>query len=216
MTWSFYASRRTSGRRKRLLYLTHRVPYPPDKGDRIRNFQVLQRLSQDACVSLACLQDEPADEHTLRKLEEHCERVAFVPINALRWLRRMVAVDRSLSFGGGFSGRCDSQVNPDMDQERIVRCRFGLSVQHDSLSADAGVDRCAGVCRSGGCGQPEMARLCPRRMGSAPLSLSVGRSPTPPTGGHASCVDAGSVPGDPHRGIAVPRILCPRSSARHS
>ena len=45
-----------------VLYLVHRLPYPPDKGDRIRTFHVLEWLSRRAAVHLACLADEPVEE----------------------------------------------------------------------------------------------------------------------------------------------------------
>ena len=37
----------TDGSRKRILFLVHRVPYPPDKGDRIRSYHLLEKLSED-------------------------------------------------------------------------------------------------------------------------------------------------------------------------
>ncbi|HEY7314576.1 MAG TPA: TIGR03087 family PEP-CTERM/XrtA system glycosyltransferase [Gemmataceae bacterium] len=72
----------------RVLFLTHRVPYPPDKGDRIRTFNLLRFLSRRACVHLACLADEPVPDETLFALGRHCERVAIVPAEGWsRWLR---------------------------------------------------------------------------------------------------------------------------------
>ena len=43
----------------KLLYLTHRVPFPPNRGDRIRSYHILKFLSARADVDLACLADEP-------------------------------------------------------------------------------------------------------------------------------------------------------------
>src|SRR5258707_990988 len=34
-----------------ILYLVHRLPYPPDKGDRIRTFHLLRSLSKRAAVA---------------------------------------------------------------------------------------------------------------------------------------------------------------------
>ena len=48
--------------RPKILYLTHRVPYPPDKGDRIRNYHILAWLARRASVDLACLADEDVDD----------------------------------------------------------------------------------------------------------------------------------------------------------
>ena len=64
----------TDTRRPRVLVLTHRVPFPPDKGDRIRTYHILKWLSARAVVDLACLADEPVDAPTLAGLTGLCER----------------------------------------------------------------------------------------------------------------------------------------------
>ncbi len=45
---------------RRVLMLTHRTPFPPDRGDRIRAYHLLRRLSGAFEVDLACVSDEPA------------------------------------------------------------------------------------------------------------------------------------------------------------
>ncbi|MEM1208193.1 MAG: TIGR03087 family PEP-CTERM/XrtA system glycosyltransferase [Planctomycetota bacterium] len=45
--------------RPRVLLLTHRVPCPPDRGDRIRSHHLLGWLGEHADVTLACPTDEP-------------------------------------------------------------------------------------------------------------------------------------------------------------
>ena len=75
-------------RRPHILYLAHRVPYPPNRGDRIRSFHTLQFLSRYANVSLACLSDEPVESATVEHLQELATRVAIVPLaSASRWVR---------------------------------------------------------------------------------------------------------------------------------
>jgi sugar transferase (PEP-CTERM/EpsH1 system associated) len=64
--------------RPEILYVAHRLPYPPDKGDRIRTFHVLRSLSGRAAVHLACLADEEPDESAVAVLRHYCERVAVV------------------------------------------------------------------------------------------------------------------------------------------
>ncbi len=80
-----------------VLYLAHRVPFPPDKGDRIRTFQILRWLSRRAAVHLACLADEPVNPSVSQALRAVAERVAIVPIS--RWSRWSGAF-RSLVRGG--------------------------------------------------------------------------------------------------------------------
>ena len=73
---------------QKILYITHRVPYPPDKGDRIRNFHILAWLARRASVDLACLADEPVDDAARRTLKTLADRVAVVPhVSAARWAR---------------------------------------------------------------------------------------------------------------------------------
>lgn len=68
-----------------ILYLTHRVPYPPDKGDRIRTYHILRFLAGRARVHLACLADEPVPATAHAELERYCPRVAVVPLGVARW-----------------------------------------------------------------------------------------------------------------------------------
>ncbi|HEX3126060.1 MAG TPA: TIGR03087 family PEP-CTERM/XrtA system glycosyltransferase [Thermoanaerobaculia bacterium] len=57
----------------RILYLCHRVPYPPDKGEKIRAFHELRALGRRHRVHLLTLAD--GDVPDLGPLEQLCERV---------------------------------------------------------------------------------------------------------------------------------------------
>ena len=65
--------------RPSVLYITHRVPWPPDRGDRIRTWNVLRYLSTRANVDLACLADEPVSEATIAELRRVTRRLAVIP-----------------------------------------------------------------------------------------------------------------------------------------
>ncbi len=43
------------------LFLAHRIPFPPDRGDKIRTFHELKHLAGLGRVHLACLADDEAD-----------------------------------------------------------------------------------------------------------------------------------------------------------
>jgi sugar transferase (PEP-CTERM/EpsH1 system associated) len=45
-----------------LLFLAHRVPYPPDRGDKIRSYNILKHLAAGHRVHLATFADDDADE----------------------------------------------------------------------------------------------------------------------------------------------------------
>jgi sugar transferase (PEP-CTERM/EpsH1 system associated) len=44
-----------------LLFLAHRVPYPPDRGDKIRSYNILKHLAERHRVHLATFADDEAD-----------------------------------------------------------------------------------------------------------------------------------------------------------
>ncbi len=54
-----------------LLYLVHRLPYPPNKGDKVRSYHLLKHLAARHRVFLGTFVDDPEDEihiDTVRKL----------------------------------------------------------------------------------------------------------------------------------------------------
>lgn len=65
----------------RILLLTHRLPYPPNKGDKIRSFNLLAYLAKRHQVFLACPVDDPADLAYLPELEKRCAGVFAVRID---------------------------------------------------------------------------------------------------------------------------------------
>ena len=53
-----------------ILFLAHRIPFPPDRGDKIRSWHLLKALGQLARVHLACFADDTADAAHLPALRE--------------------------------------------------------------------------------------------------------------------------------------------------
>ena len=60
----------------RILFLAHRVPYPPNKGDKIRSYHEVRFLGARHEVWLACLADDAADLPHLETLAGLCRAVA--------------------------------------------------------------------------------------------------------------------------------------------
>lgn len=67
--------------KKKILYLAHRIPYPPNKGDKIRAFHELKYLCQSHTVDLICLADNPDDLIYKSKLQQLCRHVAVFFLN---------------------------------------------------------------------------------------------------------------------------------------
>lgn len=88
--------------RPTLLFLTHRVPHPPNRGDRIRTFHFLRHLAARADVYLAAFVDEPVDPETQSVLKQLCADVAYVPVDPIRrWARAgwSLLTDGTISVG---------------------------------------------------------------------------------------------------------------------
>jgi sugar transferase (PEP-CTERM/EpsH1 system associated) len=66
--------------RPRLLFLAHRLPYPPDKGEKIRAWHMLEHLARDWVVDLGCLVEDPADAQHLSALRACCAEVHAAPV----------------------------------------------------------------------------------------------------------------------------------------
>ena len=83
-----------------ILFLCHRIPYPPNKGDKIRSWHVLRHLARTHTVHLGCFIDAPEDWVHRSILQEICGECHFEPVeaSALRW-RNMVglAVGKSVT-----------------------------------------------------------------------------------------------------------------------
>ncbi len=65
----------------RILYLCHRIPYPPNKGEKIRAFRELKALAERHDVDLFTLADRDADLEHQADLEPCCRRVVAAKIN---------------------------------------------------------------------------------------------------------------------------------------
>ncbi len=59
----------------RLLFVSHRVPYPPDKGERVRAFHEIRALAGEFRLTLATLCHGPRDGESVQALGQWCERV---------------------------------------------------------------------------------------------------------------------------------------------
>jgi sugar transferase (PEP-CTERM/EpsH1 system associated) len=84
-----------------LLLLIHRIPYPPNKGDKIRSYHLLKHLARDYRVHLATFVDDPDDWQHVPTVEKMCASSHFASLNpTLARVRSLGALvkNRSLSL----------------------------------------------------------------------------------------------------------------------
>ena len=84
-----------------LLLLIHRIPYPPNKGDKIRSYNLLKHLARDYRVHLATFVDDADDWQHVPTVEAMCASSHFAALNPmLARVRSLGALlkNRSLSL----------------------------------------------------------------------------------------------------------------------
>jgi len=79
-----------------LLFLCHRLPFPPDKGEKIRAFRILMHLARDFRIHLGCFIDDEADVPHVKALEPYCA--------SLGWFRRSPRNDKFKALVGLLKG----------------------------------------------------------------------------------------------------------------
>lgn len=67
----------------RILYLVHRLPYPPNKGDKLRSYHLLRHLASRHEVVLGSFIDDPEDWAHVPALREWCADLFVAGLNPL-------------------------------------------------------------------------------------------------------------------------------------
>lgn len=65
----------------KILYLVHRLPYPPNKGDKVRSYHLLRHLAARHEVHLGTFIDDPDDEQHLPRVRELCAGLHVAHLN---------------------------------------------------------------------------------------------------------------------------------------
>jgi sugar transferase (PEP-CTERM/EpsH1 system associated) len=78
-----------------LLYLVHRLPYPPNKGDKVRSFNLMKHLARNHRLYLGTFIDDPADAVWLDAVRGYCTDLHVARLSPrlakLRSLRGLLA-----------------------------------------------------------------------------------------------------------------------------
>ncbi len=69
---------------RNLIFIAHRFPYPPNRGEKIRAWNLLGHLSKTWNVHLGCLSDDPADLQHIETVRARCASFACFSIDK-RW-----------------------------------------------------------------------------------------------------------------------------------
>ena len=67
-----------------LLFLAHRIPFPPNKGDKIRSFHLLRHLAARYAIHLGAYVDDPDDWQYEDALKPYCASIKLLPLHPRR------------------------------------------------------------------------------------------------------------------------------------
>jgi len=67
-----------------ILFLAHRIPFPPDKGDKIRAYHFLSHLGRTHVVHLGCFIDDVGDWRHIDALRRLCHECHFAALPRAR------------------------------------------------------------------------------------------------------------------------------------
>ncbi len=121
-----------------LLYLVHRLPYPPNKGDKVRSFHLLKHLMQHHRVFLGTFIDDPADEVYVDTVREICPDLHIARLHPrsakLRSLSGLLT-HQALGLRYYQNAALQAWVNQTLAQEKIDATVIFSSVMAQYLDA---------------------------------------------------------------------------------
>ena len=106
----------------KILLVTHRVPYPPNKGDKIRSFNELKFLASRHEVYLGCLAEEGVGPADVEAVQAYCKWTAILPNPgaqaALRSLSRLPG-SQPLTLPYFWSGPLAARIRDVVRREQV-------------------------------------------------------------------------------------------------
>jgi polysaccharide biosynthesis protein PslH len=102
----------------KLFILLPRVPYPTEKGDKLRAFNQIKQLSRHHEIILCALNDSVLHEKAIPVLTKYCKSVHIIPISRVTILFNLlktIFTDKPLQVGYFFNKKTAAQVRRLID-----------------------------------------------------------------------------------------------------
>jgi polysaccharide biosynthesis protein PslH len=102
-----------------VLFLCHRIPFPPNKGDKIRSFNELLYLSRRHNIYLATILDRESDRPDLRTLEQYCTKIFAVRFNRKVRLLMSLFSGKPFSISNFYCRELQTFIDETLEKEEI-------------------------------------------------------------------------------------------------
>ncbi len=77
-------------KQRKALFLTSRLPYPPNRGDRVRTYFLLQEFCRHYSVTLLCLYSDKAELQYIHYLQNFCAKLKLIHHSSLQGLWNVI------------------------------------------------------------------------------------------------------------------------------
>lgn len=106
-----------------LLFLAHRIPFPPNKGDKIRSFNLLRALARDYRIYLGAFVDDSDDWQYEAELRNYCAEQLLLGIDSKKKYQTFTAFfkQEALSLPYYRNARLRTWVEDKIEREKISR-----------------------------------------------------------------------------------------------
>jgi polysaccharide biosynthesis protein PslH len=115
----------------KILFICHRFPFPPNRGGKIRPFQMIRHLSENHAVTVGSLAHSNAEMEEGSGLRDHCvDIIAEVLPSPLRWSRAALSLFSTYPSSAAYfwSTRLERRLQAAASKENfdliMVHCAF--------------------------------------------------------------------------------------------
>lgn len=122
-----------------LLFLAHRIPYPPNKGDKIRSFNLLKALAKDYRVYLGAFVDDKQDWQYESELRQYCAEVFLLGLNSRRkyFSLKGLLTGEALTLSYYRQSRMQQWVDQKIAEQRVSRVFVYSSAMAQYIQGEA-------------------------------------------------------------------------------
>jgi len=102
-----------------ILFLSHRIPYPPNKGDKIRSFNEIKYLSKNNSIYLGTIYDSIHDLKQIGKLKRYCKEIRPFYLNKYSMLLKSLFLRKPFSVSYFYNRGLQKYVDSLIAKGRI-------------------------------------------------------------------------------------------------
>lgn len=130
----------------KIIFLSHKMPYPPNKGEKIRAFNIIKHLSKYHEIYLVSLYDDKKDSEYIYELGKYCKKVYSFYLNPVVAATNglfSIFLHKPITLGYFYSRKLKARVDELIDSENfdlIFVSSSSMAQYVDSVNAKKIID----------------------------------------------------------------------------